>query len=184
MHFHQRRRGCPATLQASVTEPRRDSQVVARLLGGGDLRGATCAPAAEGAARGGGGTTSRELSFVPALGVRAGRSTVRTWPEPTSLSASGEWGRGRRCSVNGQEPPRAQVRRTEHHRDPSTVREHRQPPRQPLAPPRRSRTWVTPRQRRRARPQLVAEPERSTGFWLEHPGCKVPLALPRPDQRT
>jgi hypothetical protein len=39
--------------------------------------------------------------------VRVSRSTVRAWPEPASLSASGPWGRGWGRSVGGQEPARA-----------------------------------------------------------------------------
>jgi hypothetical protein len=51
--------------------------------GGGDLRGATSVPPTEGG----------KLVFTPALGARAGRSTVRARPEPTSFSASRAWGR-------------------------------------------------------------------------------------------
>jgi hypothetical protein len=73
------------------------------------------APATEGAARGSGGATSGELSLVPVLGARVGRSAFRTRSEPTSLSTSEPLGGGRSRCIDGQELSQAQPRRAEHH---------------------------------------------------------------------
>jgi hypothetical protein len=105
----------PTALQVGVAKPCRGSHAIVRLSGGGDLRGATSAPATEGAARGGSGATSGELSFAPALRAWAGRSAVRTRPEPTFFSTSGARGGGRSRCVGSPEPPRAQPRHAEHH---------------------------------------------------------------------
>jgi hypothetical protein len=52
------------------------SHAAARLLGARNLRGATSAPAVEGAARGYGSAASRKLRLTPALGARAGWSAI------------------------------------------------------------------------------------------------------------
>jgi hypothetical protein len=96
-----------------VPEPSRRG-AAARLPGARNLRGATCASAVEGAARSSGGATSGELGLSSALGVWTGWSTILPRPESTTFPATGMW-RSRGHGVGGQEPPRAQPRRPEHH---------------------------------------------------------------------
>jgi hypothetical protein len=81
------------------------------LSGGCDLRGATSARTTEGVARGGGSTTSGELSLTPALGARAGRSIIRAWPESASFPAWRARGGRRSQGISSQEPSWAQPRR-------------------------------------------------------------------------
>jgi hypothetical protein len=107
----------------------------ARLPGGSELLGMMSTPVTERIARGSGYATSRELSFAPALGARAGRSVVRPQPESASFPASRARGGRRSRDISGQEPPQAQPRLAEHHRGPTTGRERQQPPRQSLMPP-------------------------------------------------
>jgi hypothetical protein len=65
-------------------------------------------PAAEGAARSCGSTTSGELCLAPALGARAGWSAIH--PRPESASFPAPWARGGSQSrgIGGQESARAQ----------------------------------------------------------------------------
>jgi hypothetical protein len=59
------------------------------LLGACNLRGATGAPATEGAARSCDSTAGGELRLAPALGARAGRSAIRPRPESATFPAPG-----------------------------------------------------------------------------------------------
>jgi hypothetical protein len=68
----RRERRRTATFSAGVPEPCRCGHAAMRLHGAHDLRGATSAPAAKGAARSYDGTTSGELQLTAALRARAG----------------------------------------------------------------------------------------------------------------
>jgi hypothetical protein len=90
-----------------VPEPGRCGHAAAWLPGARNLRGAACAGAVEGAARGCGSTASGKLCLAPALEARAGWSAILPRPESSSSSAVGTRGWSRRCGVGGQEPSRA-----------------------------------------------------------------------------
>jgi hypothetical protein len=84
------------------------------------LRGATSVPAVEGDSRGCGSAASGKLCLALALGARAGWNAIYLRPESPSFPATGMRGRSRSRDIGGQEWSRAQPRRPEHHRSPTT----------------------------------------------------------------
>jgi hypothetical protein len=104
----RRERRCTTTFSTGVPESYCCGHADARLPGARDLRGATSAPAAEGAARSCGGTASRELRLTPALGARAGWSAVNPQPESASFPAPSARGQSRSLGIGSQESSRAQ----------------------------------------------------------------------------
>jgi hypothetical protein len=115
-----RRRECQrrrtTALSTGVPELSHCGHATARLPGARNLRGAMCAGAVKGAARGCRSTASGKLRLTRTLGARAGRSAVRPRPESTTSSAIGTRGRSRSRGIGGQEPTRAPLRRPTHHR--------------------------------------------------------------------
>jgi hypothetical protein len=71
-------------------------------------------PTIEGVARGGGSTTSGELSLAPPLGARAGRTAIRPRPESTSFPASraGEGGGAAASAVRSRLGPNRDAQNT------------------------------------------------------------------------
>jgi hypothetical protein len=104
----QSRRRRTATLPAGVPESCHCGHAAARLLGACKLRGATSAPAIEGAARGCGSAASGKLHLATALGARAGWSAICPRPKSTSFPATGTRGRSQSRGISGPESTRAQ----------------------------------------------------------------------------
>jgi hypothetical protein len=104
----QPRRRHTATLPAGVPEPRRCGHAAARLPGACNLRGATSAPAVEGATRGCGSTASGKLCLAIALEAWASWSAICPRSESSSSSVTGTRGGSHDRGIGSPESTRAQ----------------------------------------------------------------------------
>jgi hypothetical protein len=104
----QPRRRHTTTLPVGVPEPRRCGHAAAQLPGAYNLRGATSAPAVEGATQGCGSTASGKLCLATALRAWASWSAICPRFESSSSSVTGTRGGSHGRGIGSPESTRAQ----------------------------------------------------------------------------